>query len=106
MEKVIGRKLNKNEVVHHIDGNRDNNNPDNLSVLTNDEHIKLHHRITDPHIDERLCTKCGSKTEWKKSDHCFNWKRSRIYKKWLCNKCYQVELRMVKKVRNKLISLL
>jgi len=30
------------EVVHHIDGNRRNNNLDNLVVMSNREHIKLH----------------------------------------------------------------
>jgi hypothetical protein len=42
MEKVLGRKLVKGEIVHHIDGDKWNNNPDNLQVMTQSEHIKLH----------------------------------------------------------------
>ena len=41
-EKKIGRYLKTGEVVHHIDLNKSNNSPDNLVVLTNDEHAKLH----------------------------------------------------------------
>lgn len=42
MEKHIGRYLRKNEVVHHCDGNKQNNNIENLMLLTNSDHIKLH----------------------------------------------------------------
>lgn len=43
MEKKIGRKLTNEEIVHHIDGNRQNNNPENLMLLPNKrEHGKLH----------------------------------------------------------------
>ena len=34
----------KGTVVHHIDGNRVNNNPDNLMILTKSEHSKLHYK--------------------------------------------------------------
>ena len=41
-EQTIGRPLTSNEVVHHIDGNKQNNDPANLVVLTRAEHSKLH----------------------------------------------------------------
>ena len=41
-EQILGRPLNSDEVVHHIDGNVRNNDPSNLRVMTQSEHIKLH----------------------------------------------------------------
>lgn len=42
-EMILGRKLKKGEIVHHIDGNKLNNSPKNLMVLKSQaEHCKLH----------------------------------------------------------------
>lgn len=41
-EQKLGRKLEKGEIVHHIDGNKRNNSPDNLMVMTQSEHARLH----------------------------------------------------------------
>ena len=42
MEKYIGRKLLSNEVVHHIDNNRSNNEMTNLELMTRSEHARHH----------------------------------------------------------------
>ncbi|WP_228723075.1 HNH endonuclease signature motif containing protein [Limnobaculum xujianqingii] len=42
-EIKIGRPLTANEIVHHINGNKRDNRPENLEVMTQSEHIKLHH---------------------------------------------------------------
>lgn len=42
IEKHLKRKLKKNEVVHHIDGNRQNNSIDNLVVMDKIDHNRLH----------------------------------------------------------------
>jgi hypothetical protein len=45
-EKKIGRKLKKEEIVHHLDGNSNNNDPDNLLVCENQsEHMLLQNQI-------------------------------------------------------------
>lgn len=49
MEGVMGRKLNKNECVHHKDGNRSNNAIDNLRVMTRSDHAKLHGKENNFH---------------------------------------------------------
>lgn len=38
MEQLIGRALRKDEVVHHADGNRANNAPDNLVLTSRASH--------------------------------------------------------------------
>ena len=44
-EKNIGRKLYPDEVVHHQDGNKLNNSPNNLQVFSSqDEHHSLHQK--------------------------------------------------------------
>lgn len=45
MEEHIGRYLNPGEVVHHIDGNKSNNDISNLMLLTNEEHVRLHGKL-------------------------------------------------------------
>ena len=41
-EKVLGRYLNQNEDVHHINFDKLDNRPENIIVLTKSEHSKLH----------------------------------------------------------------
>lgn len=41
-EAKLGRHLVKGEVVHHINGNYRDNRPENLQVMTQSEHARLH----------------------------------------------------------------
>ena len=42
-ERKLGRPLKKGEIVHHIDSNYRNNDPDNLMVLSSQaEHCRIH----------------------------------------------------------------
>ena len=76
MENLIGRPLNGNEDVHHIDFNGLNNNPENLLLLESKAHQRLHKRLKKMGIKTplpketlielsrempfRLCVDCGS----------------------------------------------
>lgn len=46
VEKKIGRYLKPKEVVHHIDGNKQNNKIENLMLFSNHQkHMKFHTKI-------------------------------------------------------------
>lgn len=43
IEEKIGRKLKTAESVHHKDGDKTNNNAENLEIINNSDHVVLHH---------------------------------------------------------------
>ena len=47
MEEHIGRELNDDEIVHHIDGNKRNNDLSNLQIMSRSEHAKVHAKKLD-----------------------------------------------------------
>lgn len=44
MEARLGRRLLEDECVHHIDGDRANNDDNNLALVTRSGHMRLHRR--------------------------------------------------------------
>ena len=50
MEKFRGREVPEGDVVHHKDGNPKNNSLDNLEIVSEEEHRKLHQ--TEAEISE------------------------------------------------------
>lgn len=42
VEEMIGRRLNKGEVVHHINEVKDDNRLENLTLMSEAEHLRIH----------------------------------------------------------------
>ena len=59
MEKSLGRRLERCEVVHHKDGNPTNNKISNLTLTTFSEHAKIHAKPAE--VVELVCLGCGKK---------------------------------------------
>ena len=49
MEQHLGRPLSRDEVVHHINGDKRDNRIENLMVMTNQEHTTLHQSMRGHH---------------------------------------------------------
>ena len=63
MEEKLGRPLEPYEDVHHIDGNKRNNDISNLSVIVHGEHQKQHN--PQKYFDiEAICDVCKRKFIW------------------------------------------
>lgn len=58
MENHLGRLLEKNEIVHHLDEDKHNNAIENLQVMDSKEHNRMH-SSTDRTIVELVCPCCG-----------------------------------------------
>ncbi|ADO70302.1 HNH endonuclease [Stigmatella aurantiaca] len=63
MEKKLGGPIRRRRVVHHINGEKGDNRPENLVAVSRAVHSRLHGR------HRNACFRCGRTSHW--SSNCF-----------------------------------
>lgn len=64
-EEVIGRYLKEGEIIHHINGVRDDNQPDNLFITNHADHMRMHNDGTSYLVTSNL-------EEYRKAEMCID----------------------------------
>ena len=64
VEELLKRKLEYNEVIHHIDGNPKNNAFENLIVLSRSSHVKLHRALAKEKVTLINKATIFSESDW------------------------------------------
>jgi hypothetical protein len=83
-EKYHKVKLTTKDVIHHIDGDKENNSISNLKLMTLAEHSKLHASERSQKIKELECAQCGQ--DYLIALSLYNYKIKKGQKIFVCSK--------------------
>ncbi len=96
MEQIIGRPLGINEVVHHINGDKKDNRPENLQVMSVSEHSRMENlgrKLSPEHVESIRKANIGNKhrlgiphTPEIKAQISASMKKARALKNWSTKK--------------------
>ena len=97
MSQKLGRVLERHEHVHHLNNNGLDNRIENLQLLTNSEHRKLHNKTASKETYLKIAEKNKLKQgEWSRKYlnclHCQTTQRKHL-SQGLCGTCYQAQRR-------------
>jgi len=84
MEQKVGRKLGYNEVVHHLDGNPQNNSLDNLEIRQRSQHAAEHGSTVGRPMITLVCAHCNE--EFEREEHIIRYKRKIGQRDFYCTR--------------------
>ena len=90
MCNFLGRELYYNEVVHHKDGNKKNNDISNLEVKQRSEHAKKHgYKAEEEKYIILTCTNCNK--NFKRERRIYKYRKSKGQENFFCSvKCQRI----------------
>lgn len=101
MERILKRKLNIKEHVHHINGIKIDNRPENLEIMNHSDHSSYHGRLSgEKRKNGRIfsCIDCGKKRYIGKAHALKLYPSFEEYEKiYTCKSCYYKSKRWLKR---------